>query len=75
MPNSEAIDTVYNRSHSAAGGTNGNGEPAAVGALSPMDISQPYNTVHRLHAGFDAQTGEFYGLPQPWMELLLQQIR
>uniref|UniRef100_A0A8R1HY07 non-specific serine/threonine protein kinase n=1 Tax=Caenorhabditis japonica TaxID=281687 RepID=A0A8R1HY07_CAEJA len=39
---------------------------------SAMDISQPYNTVHRVHVGYDGQ--KFSGLPQPWMDILLRDI-
>ncbi|CAD6194056.1 unnamed protein product [Caenorhabditis auriculariae] len=39
---------------------------------SAMDISQPYNTVHRMHVGYDGQ--KFSGLPQPWMDILLRDI-
>ncbi|KAI8984720.1 kinase-like domain-containing protein [Mycotypha africana] len=35
-------------------------------------ISSPYNMVHVTHVGFNAQTGEFTGLPREW-QLLLQQ--
>lgn len=36
----------------------------------PMDISSPYNTRHVTHVGFDANTGEFTGLPREWHTLL-----
>ncbi|CEP11924.1 hypothetical protein [Parasitella parasitica] len=36
----------------------------------PMDISSPYNTRHVTHVGFDADTGEFTGLPREWHTLL-----
>ncbi|CAI5442400.1 unnamed protein product [Caenorhabditis angaria] len=39
---------------------------------SAMDISQPYNTVHRVHVGYDGQ--KFSGLPAPWMDILLRDI-
>ncbi|CAO3699297.1 unnamed protein product [Rhizopus stolonifer] len=35
-----------------------------------MDISSPYNTRHVTHVGFDANTGEFTGLPKEWHTLL-----
>ncbi|KAI8139143.1 kinase-like domain-containing protein [Fennellomyces sp. T-0311] len=35
-------------------------------------ISSPYNLVHVTHVGFNAQTGEFTGLPREW-QILLQQ--
>ncbi|KAF7723148.1 signal transducing kinase of the PAK [Apophysomyces ossiformis] len=35
-----------------------------------MDIGTPYNTKHVTHVGFDADTGEFTGLPQEWHVLL-----
>lgn len=36
----------------------------------PMNISSPYNTRHVTHVGFDANTGEFTGLPREWHTLL-----
>lgn len=36
----------------------------------PMDISSPYNTRHVTHVGFDANTGQFTGLPREWHTLL-----
>lgn len=35
-----------------------------------MDISSPFNTRHVTHVGFDANTGEFTGLPREWHILL-----
>ncbi|KAI8997052.1 kinase-like domain-containing protein [Pilobolus umbonatus] len=35
-----------------------------------IDISSPYNTRHVIHVGFDANTGEFTGLPREWHTLL-----
>ncbi|KAI8090196.1 kinase-like domain-containing protein [Gilbertella persicaria] len=35
-----------------------------------MDISFPYNTRHVTHVGYDANTGEFTGLPKEWQTLL-----
>ncbi|VDN18125.1 unnamed protein product [Gongylonema pulchrum] len=37
------------------------------------EISSPYNTVHRIHVGYDGK--KFTGLPQPWMDTLLRDIR
>ncbi|GMS85592.1 hypothetical protein PENTCL1PPCAC_7767 [Pristionchus entomophagus] len=39
---------------------------------SSFEISSPYNTVHRVHVGYDGQ--KFSGLPQPWMDILLRDI-
>ncbi|XGW08747.1 hypothetical protein V3C99_011229 [Haemonchus contortus] len=39
---------------------------------SSLDISQPYNTVHRIHVGYDGQ--KFSGLPDTWMDSLLRDI-
>ncbi|GMT16570.1 hypothetical protein PFISCL1PPCAC_7867 [Pristionchus fissidentatus] len=41
-------------------------------ATSSFEISAPYNTVHRVHVGYDGQ--KFSGLPQPWMDILLRDI-
>ncbi|KAI0241799.1 hypothetical protein L0F63_004732 [Massospora cicadina] len=41
--------------------------------LSPekkLEISTPYNPVHLTHVGFNADTGEFTGLPREWQKLL-----
>uniref|UniRef100_A0A915PPL2 non-specific serine/threonine protein kinase n=1 Tax=Setaria digitata TaxID=48799 RepID=A0A915PPL2_9BILA len=38
----------------------------------PGEISSPYNTVHRIHVGYDGK--KFTGLPQPWMDTLLRDI-
>ncbi|KAJ9059531.1 hypothetical protein DSO57_1001600 [Entomophthora muscae] len=41
--------------------------------LSPekkLEISTPYNPVHLTHVGFNADTGEFTGLPKEWQMLL-----
>lgn len=35
-----------------------------------MEISGPYNAVHVTHVGFNANTGEFTGLPEEWQTLL-----
>lgn len=35
-----------------------------------MDISGPYNTKHVTHVGYNADTGEFTGLPREWHVLL-----
>ena len=35
-----------------------------------MDISAPLDFVHNVHVGFDADTGEFSGLPDQWNKLL-----
>ncbi|PAV83686.1 hypothetical protein WR25_22113 [Diploscapter pachys] len=39
---------------------------------SDIEISTPYNTVHRVHVGYDGK--KFSGLPQSWMEILLRDI-
>ncbi|KAM0786325.1 hypothetical protein ACM66B_001799 [Microbotryomycetes sp. NB124-2] len=35
-----------------------------------VEISTPYDPVHLTHVGFDADTGEFTGLPKEWQQLL-----
>ena len=35
-----------------------------------MKISTPYNAKHIHHVGVDAETGEYYGLPEEWEKLL-----
>jgi p21-activated kinase 1 len=37
-----------------------------------MDISIPYNTVHLTHVGYDADSGDFTGLPKQWNTLINQ---
>ncbi|CAI4227481.1 unnamed protein product [Auanema sp. JU1783] len=48
------------------------GDKAEKEDLDEVQISQPYNTVHRVHVGYDGQ--KFSGLPQPWMDILLRDI-
>ncbi|VDP29973.1 unnamed protein product [Soboliphyme baturini] len=40
-----------------------------------VHISRPYNTRHEFHVGFNETTGEFNGVPEPWLQLLRTQIR
>lgn len=47
-------------------------DSASSAASSSFEISAPYNTVHRVHVGYDGQ--KFSGLPQPWMDILLRDI-
>lgn len=46
--------------------TAGSAEQQAHGAIN--EISGPFNTVHRIHVGYDGQ--KFTGLPQSWLEIL-----
>ncbi|KAJ3338810.1 signal transducing kinase of the PAK [Gonapodya sp. JEL0774] len=39
-------------------------------AEKKIEISNPYNPVHLTHVGFNADTGEFTGLPREWKVLL-----
>lgn len=50
--------------------TNSNSLEMQMDISGPMDISSPYNTRHVTHVGFDANTGEFTGLPREWHTLL-----
>ncbi|KAG2200533.1 hypothetical protein INT47_012319 [Mucor saturninus] len=50
--------------------TNNNSLEMPMDISGPMDISSPYNTRHVTHVGFDANTGEFTGLPREWHTLL-----
>ncbi|CAH0394814.1 unnamed protein product [Bemisia tabaci] len=36
------------------------------------NISYPTNFEHTVHVGFDAQTGEFTGMPEAWAQLLMR---
>uniref|UniRef100_A0A0N5AUG0 non-specific serine/threonine protein kinase n=1 Tax=Syphacia muris TaxID=451379 RepID=A0A0N5AUG0_9BILA len=47
-------------------------ESAPVSVSGPGEISSPYNTVHRIHVGYDGE--KFTGLPQPWLDTLLRDI-
>ncbi|OCH93233.1 PBD-domain-containing protein [Obba rivulosa] len=38
--------------------------------VEEIEISTPYDPVHLTHIGFDAQHGEFTGLPNEWQRLL-----
>ena len=44
----------------------------AFGTPKRPDISTPYDPVHLTHVGFNASTGEFFGLPKEWQSLLQQ---
>lgn len=39
------------------------------------EISQPYNLVHEIHVGYNPQTHNFEGVPEPWLNMLKSQIR
>ncbi|CAO3612136.1 unnamed protein product [Cunninghamella blakesleeana] len=45
-------------------------QPSVSASNSKSKISSPYNLVHVTHVGFNAQTGEFTGLPREWLILL-----
>lgn len=36
----------------------------------PSEIGAPYEFKHNIHVGFNAETGNFDGLPEPWLKLL-----
>ncbi|KAI8372830.1 kinase-like domain-containing protein [Radiomyces spectabilis] len=46
--------------------------PSSQASSAKTKISSPYNLVHVTHVGFNAQTGEFTGLPREW-QILLQE--
>uniref|UniRef100_T1IIB1 non-specific serine/threonine protein kinase n=1 Tax=Strigamia maritima TaxID=126957 RepID=T1IIB1_STRMM len=37
----------------------------------PSEIGAPFAVEHKIHVGFDSETREFLGLPEPWQRLLL----
>ncbi|XP_074644476.1 serine/threonine-protein kinase PAK 1-like isoform X2 [Tubulanus polymorphus] len=39
-------------------------------AVEAHEISAPYEFQHNIHVGFDSDTGDFKGLPEPWLRLL-----
>uniref|UniRef100_A0A915AFV1 non-specific serine/threonine protein kinase n=1 Tax=Parascaris univalens TaxID=6257 RepID=A0A915AFV1_PARUN len=47
-------------------------ESPSASCVGPGEISSPYNTVHRIHVGYDGK--KFTGLPQPWLDTLLRDI-
>ncbi|KHN84264.1 Serine/threonine-protein kinase SMU1 [Toxocara canis] len=47
-------------------------ESPSASCAGPGEISSPYNTVHRIHVGYDGK--KFTGLPQPWLDTLLRDI-
>lgn len=51
---------------------NDSADDASTSSSASLEISAPFNTVHRVHVGYDGQ--KFEGLPQPWMDLLLRDI-
>ncbi|MFH4980804.1 hypothetical protein AB6A40_007513 [Gnathostoma spinigerum] len=36
------------------------------------EISSPYNTVHKIHVGYDGEN--FTGMPQVWLDILLRDL-
>lgn len=66
-------------SKSGPSGNSGTGTTKKAHLLSFMsfmssskrpEISTPYDPVHLTHVGFNANTGEFTGLPREWQQLL-----
>lgn len=56
-----------------SGGANNNGANDSSDSIASIgEISGPFNTVHRIHVGFDGQ--KFSGLPQSWLEVLHRDI-
>lgn len=51
---------------------NNEAESPTASVSGPGEISSPYNTVHRIHVGYDGE--KFTGLPQPWLDTLLRDI-
>ncbi|VDD85824.1 unnamed protein product [Enterobius vermicularis] len=51
---------------------NNDAESPTASVSGPGEISSPYNTVHRIHVGYDGK--KFTGLPQPWLDTLLRDI-
>ncbi|KRZ05350.1 Serine/threonine-protein kinase PAK 1, partial [Trichinella zimbabwensis] len=49
-------------------------ESGSSDAEDSVRISKPYNTKHEFHVGYNEQTGEFSGVPEPWLKLLHTQI-
>uniref|UniRef100_A0A0N5BZI1 non-specific serine/threonine protein kinase n=1 Tax=Strongyloides papillosus TaxID=174720 RepID=A0A0N5BZI1_STREA len=51
---------------------NSNSDSDRSSETSLAEISGPYNTVHRIHVGYDGE--KFVGLPESWMEILRRDI-
>ncbi|GBN26697.1 hypothetical protein AVEN_259921-1 [Araneus ventricosus] len=39
---------------------------------TPSEIGIPFSVKHNIHVGFNQDTGEIEGLPEPWLRLLQQ---
>uniref|UniRef100_A0A914YHQ6 CRIB domain-containing protein n=1 Tax=Panagrolaimus superbus TaxID=310955 RepID=A0A914YHQ6_9BILA len=51
---------------------NGNEPESLKSSSSNPVIGHPYNTVHKLHVGFDGS--DFSGLPQEWLKVLQRDL-
>uniref|UniRef100_A0AC34F4N1 CRIB domain-containing protein n=1 Tax=Panagrolaimus sp. ES5 TaxID=591445 RepID=A0AC34F4N1_9BILA len=62
VPFRSFLGRIFNNSN------NGNEPDSLKSSSSNPVIGHPYNTVHKLHVGFDGTA--YSGLPQEWLELL-----
>lgn len=64
------LGRIFNNSGSVSSGIE-TADFSSNGIIS--EISEPFNTVHRIHVGYDGQ--KFSGLPQSWLDILHRDIR
>lgn len=59
------IGRIFNNS-------NGNDGSDSTTKSKISEISGPFNTVHRIHVGFDGTS--YSGLPEAWLEVLKREL-
>ena len=65
---SSLVNNIKRSSQVDGGGSSSNSSRRS--SASTLKISTPYNAKHIHHVGVDAETGEYYGLPEEWEKLL-----
>lgn len=65
VPFRKFIGRIFNNS-------NGNDAPDTSSKLKINEISGPFNTIHKIHVGFDGTS--YSGLPEAWLEVLRREL-
>lgn len=65
------LGRIFNNNSNYGNAVSGESTDSTNGTIS--EISGPFNTVHRIHVGYDGQ--KFSGLPQSWLDILHKNIR
>lgn len=66
------LGRIFNNSNSGNGSSGSDSADSSTNGII-SEISGPFNTVHRIHVGYDGQ--KFSGLPQSWLDILHRDIR